>query len=157
MVAAVECAIAIQKLMTERNAETPEGQAHPLPHRHQPRRRAGRGRRHCRRRRQYRSAARRHLRAGRRFISGTAYDHVRGRVDANFVDLGEKDLKNIARPVRVYAIRPGSESAAPAPSVFDPNTQGPPRLSLVVLPFANYVRRPGTGVFRRWRDREPDH
>jgi TolB-like protein len=66
-----------------------------------------------------------------------AYDHVRGRIDADFVDLGEKDLKNIARPVRVYAVRIGSESAAPAPSVSEPNRQGPPRLSIVVLPFAN--------------------
>ena len=35
-------------------------------------------------------------------ISSTAYDHVRGKIDADFVDLGEKALKNIARPVRVY-------------------------------------------------------
>ena len=38
-------------------------------------------------------------------ISGSAYDHVRGRVEAEFVDLGEKTLKNIARPVRVYRRR----------------------------------------------------
>ena len=33
-------------------------------------------------------------------ISGSAYDHVRGRVEVEFVDLGEKTLKNIARPLR---------------------------------------------------------
>ena len=77
------------------------------------------------------------MRAGGVLISGTAYDHVRGRIDAHFVDLGDKDLKNIARPVRVYAVKTGSESIAPAPSVSEPNRQGPPRLSLVVLPFAN--------------------
>jgi class 3 adenylate cyclase len=38
-------------------------------------------------------------------ISSTAYDHVRGKIDADFVDLGEKALKNIARPVRTYAIK----------------------------------------------------
>ena len=37
-------------------------------------------------------------------ISGSAYDHVRGRIEAEFVDLGEKALKNIARPVRAYAL-----------------------------------------------------
>ncbi len=37
-------------------------------------------------------------------ISGSAYDHVRGRIEAEFVDLGDKALKNIARPVRAYAI-----------------------------------------------------
>ena len=70
-------------------------------------------------------------------ISSTAYDHVRGKIDADFVDLGEKALKNIARPVRVYAVKTGSASAAPAPSAAAPNSQGPPRLSIVVLPFAN--------------------
>ena len=70
-------------------------------------------------------------------ISGAAYDHVRGRIDADFVDLGDKDLKNIARPVRVYAVKIGLGSAGPAPSVSEPNKQRPPRLSLVVLPFAN--------------------
>jgi class 3 adenylate cyclase len=38
-------------------------------------------------------------------ISGAAHEHVRGRIDAEFIDLGEKALKNIARPVRVYAVR----------------------------------------------------
>ena len=37
-------------------------------------------------------------------ISGSAYDHVRGRIEAEFADLGEKPLKNIARPVRAYAL-----------------------------------------------------
>jgi adenylate cyclase len=37
-------------------------------------------------------------------ISGSACDHVRGRIEAEFVDLGEKALKNIARPVRAYAL-----------------------------------------------------
>jgi hypothetical protein len=71
------------------------------------------------------------------FVSGAAFDHVRGRVDAHFLDLGEIALKNIARPVRVYAIRTGSESAESASSASAPDSQGPPRLSIVVLPFAN--------------------
>jgi TolB-like protein/class 3 adenylate cyclase/Tfp pilus assembly protein PilF len=74
--------------------------------------------------------------AGGVCISGSAYEHVRGRVEAEFIDLGEKALKNIARLVHVYAVRieaDGSQSAPqPAPSEF-----GPPRLSIVVLPFAN--------------------
>ena len=74
--------------------------------------------------------------AGGVCISGSAYEHVRGRVQAEFIDLGERALKNIARPVHVYAVRieaDGSQSAPhPALSEF-----GPPRLSIVVLPFAN--------------------
>jgi len=103
VIAAVECAVAIQKLMVERNAGTPENK-----------------------RIVYRIgvnlgdvlvedddilgdgvniAARLEgiCEPGGVLISGTAYDHVRGRVDATFVDLGERDLKNIARPMRVYA------------------------------------------------------
>ena len=68
-------------------------------------------------------------------ISGAAYDQVRGKIDAEFVDLGEKALKNIARPVRTFAMKTGSESAPP--SAATPDAQGPPRLSMVVLPFAN--------------------
>ena len=34
-------------------------------------------------------------------VSGAAHEHVRGRIDAEFIDLGEKALKNIARRVRV--------------------------------------------------------
>ena len=70
VVAAVECAIAIQKLMVERNAGDARGEAHRLSHRRQSRRRADRGRRHSRRRRQYRCAPRRPLRAGRRLDLG---------------------------------------------------------------------------------------
>src|SRR5438045_1860257 len=38
-------------------------------------------------------------------ISSSAYDQVRGKVEVEFADLGEQRLKNIDRPVRVYAAR----------------------------------------------------
>ena len=37
-------------------------------------------------------------------ISSSAYDQVRGKVAVEFADLGEQNLKNIARPVRAYAV-----------------------------------------------------
>src|SRR5277367_4244282 len=37
-------------------------------------------------------------------ISSSAYDQVRGKVAIEFTDLGEQELKNIARPVRAYAV-----------------------------------------------------
>ena len=80
-------------------------------------------------------------------ISSTAYDHVRGKIDANFVDLGEKDLKNITRPVRVHAVRIGPGSATPAPRASARKNQGPPRLSIVVLPFANIGGDSGQDYF----------
>ena len=69
-------------------------------------------------------------------ISGAAYDHVRGRIDADFVDLGDRDLKNIARPVRVYAVGPGLAGFSARAALRRTRTR-PPRLSMVVLPFAN--------------------
>ena len=38
-------------------------------------------------------------------ISSSAYEQVRGKVAVEFVDLGEQSLKNIDRPVRVYAAK----------------------------------------------------
>ncbi len=65
-------------------------------------------------------------------ISSSAYDQVRGKVAVEFADLGEQTLKNIARPVRAYAVGPSANAhqTAPLPS-------SAPRLSIVVLPFAN--------------------
>jgi class 3 adenylate cyclase/TolB-like protein len=37
-------------------------------------------------------------------ISGTAYDHLQGKLGCGFHDLGEQRVKNIARPVRAYQI-----------------------------------------------------
>src|SRR5213076_477799 len=37
-------------------------------------------------------------------ISSAAYDQVRGKVGVEFADLGEQSLKNIARPVRAFAV-----------------------------------------------------
>jgi TolB-like protein/class 3 adenylate cyclase/Flp pilus assembly protein TadD len=137
VVAAVECAIAIQTLMVDRNAGKPEAK-----------------------RIVYRIgvnlggvliegddilgdgvniAARLEglCEPGGVLISGTAYDHVRGKIDAHFLDLGDKDLKNVARPVRVYGLNTGSEISSPALSAFEPEKKAPPRLSMVVLPLAN--------------------
>jgi adenylate cyclase len=74
-------------------------------------------------------------------VSGTVHDQIRDRLPYPLDDLGEQSVKNIARPVRVYALRPaavaalpGSSAPAPAP-VAQPAVA--PRLSIVVLPFGN--------------------
>jgi adenylate cyclase len=41
-------------------------------------------------------------------ISAAAHDQVRGKLDLSFEDLGEQNLKNIARPVKVYRVIKGS-------------------------------------------------
>ena len=58
-------------------------------------------------------------------ISSAAYDQVQGKVGVEFADLGEQDLKNIARPVRAYAVvRAGSgpviQSGRARPTPFSP-------------------------------------
>jgi len=70
-------------------------------------------------------------------LSEDAYRQVRDRLKEEFVDLGDRALKNIARPVRVYSVKTGSGASAPAPQASIPEKPGPPRLSIVVLPFAN--------------------
>ena len=45
-------------------------------------------------------------------LSEDAYRQVRDRVKETFVDLGEKALKNIARPVRVYELQTSSGRSA---------------------------------------------
>jgi TolB-like protein/class 3 adenylate cyclase len=79
-------------------------------------------------------------------VSSSAYDQVRGKVVVEFADLGEQSLKNITRPVRAYAVKRNglgfntqSSAVTPPPSA--------PRLSIVVLPFANIGGDPEQDYF----------
>ncbi len=70
-------------------------------------------------------------------LSEDAYRQVKGRLDLAVTDLGPTQLKNIAEPIRVFSLEVGAAAtakSAPAPAG---QKSGPPRLSLVVLPFAN--------------------
>jgi TolB-like protein/class 3 adenylate cyclase/cytochrome c-type biogenesis protein CcmH/NrfG len=137
VVAAVECAIAIQKMMADRNAAVPEAK-----------------------RILYRVgvnlgdiliegedilgdgvnvAARLEgiCEPGGICLSEDAYRQARGRIEAEFVDLGEQALKNIARPVRAYVVTPKAiaaakvepaETSASAGQSRAPERREPPRL-----------------------------
>ena len=70
-------------------------------------------------------------------LSEDAWRQVRDKLKEAFVDLGEKALKNIARPMRVYAVRSSSKAEAPLPNIASVEKREPPRLSIVVLPFKN--------------------
>jgi adenylate cyclase len=74
-------------------------------------------------------------------ISRTVRDQIRDRVPYLFEDTGERNVKNITRPVRVYALRPEAIAELPVPSTpLAASISQPfvaPRLSIVVLPFAN--------------------
>lgn len=80
-------------------------------------------------------------------ISSSAYDHVRGKVSIEFADLGEQSLKNIAVPVRAYAAVPNGRGPASPGGGIGPSTRSPPRLSIVVLPFANLSDDPAQDYF----------
>ncbi len=71
------------------------------------------------------------------YISSNACEQVRGKMSFAFEDLGEKSLKNINRPVRLYAVKPPTLSVAK--SFIDPGKPLPlpDKPSIAVLPFQN--------------------
>src|SRR5712671_4437647 len=88
--------------------------------------------------------------AGGVFVSNTVHDQVRDRLPFVFEDLGEQQVKNITRPVRVYRVRPkgphpspplqageGSAGSARVGAAEPPTLPLPDKPSIAVLPFAN--------------------
>jgi TolB-like protein/class 3 adenylate cyclase/Flp pilus assembly protein TadD len=81
-------------------------------------------------------------------ISDDAFRQVKSRLDLKVSDLGPTQLKNIADPIRVYSL----DVSIPSPPKPSPATSGvdrtiSPRLSIVVLPFANIGGDPEQDYF----------
>src|SRR6516225_5755939 len=78
-------------------------------------------------------------------ISEDAFRRVRGKIEAEFADLGEQSLKNIARPMQVYRV----ELAAATKQAVTPPTALPlpDKPSIAVLPFANMSGDPEQDYF----------
>jgi TolB-like protein/cytochrome c-type biogenesis protein CcmH/NrfG len=131
-VAAVECAVAVQRGMAERNAELAQGRRMELRmginigevivdgddiH--------GEG---------VNIAARLEALSepGGVALSGNVHEQVQGKLDESFEDAGEHEVKNITRPIRVW--RWSGERATAAPS---PPPALPDKPSIAVLPFDN--------------------
>ena len=71
-------------------------------------------------------------------LSEDAYRQVKGRLELAVTDLGPTQLKNIAEPIKVYSLQVGVPAEArPTSYPSSPQKSGPPRLSMVVLPFGN--------------------
>ena len=79
-------------------------------------------------------------------LSSSAYEQVRDKLQETFIDLGEQSLKNIARAMRVYALKPALWDA-PAAHSAEPAASPRPRLSIVVLPFGNFGGDPEQAYF----------
>src|SRR5262249_5216758 len=82
-------------------------------------------------------------------LSASAFEQVRGKTGFAFDDLGERALKNIDRPVRLYAARTATGMAAsvnPAAATAKPLAL-PDRPSIAVLPFQNMSGDPEQEYF----------
>jgi adenylate cyclase len=75
--------------------------------------------------------------AGGVFVSNTVHDHVRDRLPFVFEDLGEQQVKNIARPVRVYRVWDRAASIEQVLHVSPAPLPLPDKPSIAVLPFVN--------------------
>ena len=70
-------------------------------------------------------------------LSEDAYRQVKGRLDLAVTDLGQTQLKNIAEPIRVYSFEVGQPARAKSAPLTAAQKSAAPRLSIVVMPFAN--------------------
>lgn len=147
VVNAVECAVAIQKTMADRNV------AVPIAHRMQFRIGINIGDVIYDEQRVYGDgvniAARLESIAepGGICLSGEAFAHVHRKLPLNHTDLGDQQLKNIAQPIRVYRINAERPPIAIAQGSLIPTLTLPDKPSLAVLPFQNLSGDPDQDYF----------
>ena len=80
-------------------------------------------------------------------ISRAVHDQVRDRIDVWFDDKGEIALKNIARPVQVFAVSGAKESKTTVSPESKPALALPDKPSIAVLPFTNMSGDPEQDYF----------
>ena len=79
-------------------------------------------------------------------LSDDAYRQVRGKIEAEFEDLGELTLKNVAEPVRVQRVVIGAPAALGGAGS-DDALPLPDKPSIAVLPFGNLSGNPDQDYF----------
>ena len=83
-------------------------------------------------------------------VSGTAYDTAHDKLELAFESLGERQVKNIDRPLRTYRVllgRGAGSAAAPSAGAPSATLELPDKPSLAVLPFANMSAEPDQEFF----------
>jgi adenylate cyclase len=86
---------------------------------------------------------------GRMCVSASVYDQVRNRIELAFEDLGEQQVKNIDRPVRVWQWVADATALATGAGqgIVDTSHLGPDKPSIAVLPFNNLSGDPEQEYF----------
>src|SRR5881397_2693486 len=80
-------------------------------------------------------------------ISGSVRDHVGDRLDLAFEDMGEQNLKNIERPIRVYSVALNKPAARDTKDAVPAQREQLERPSIAVLPFNNMSGDPEQEYF----------
>ncbi|MDM0109711.1 adenylate/guanylate cyclase domain-containing protein [Variovorax sp. J22R24] len=82
-------------------------------------------------------------------VSESIRTAVKGKVNADFMDQGDRQVKNIADPVRAYAVKAGIDTllAATGVDVSQPVAGFGSRPAIAVLPFANLTGDPDQEYF----------
>jgi len=80
------------------------------------------------------------------WLSGDVYRYAKGKVRAEFEDMGERDLKNVAEPVRIYRIAQG-RSGTVASAATTKTLHSAEKPSVAVLPFNNMSGDPEQDYF----------
>jgi adenylate cyclase len=78
-------------------------------------------------------------------VSATVREHVGTRVSAAFADAGLQPVKNIAEPVHVFRVLPGTGQPSRVAAVINPTL--PDKPSVAVLPFTNMSADPDQEYF----------
>jgi hypothetical protein len=81
-------------------------------------------------------------------ISRVVPDQVRDKLDFAFEDMGEQQVKNIARPVRVYRVRDAATPIERPLPILSPPISSPRQAVDCSVAVPEHERRPGAGVFR---------
>ncbi len=82
-------------------------------------------------------------------VSARVQEDANGRLDVTFEDIGEQNLKNIARPVRAFRVVSAASAAAATTKAVDPGNVPTPdqKPAIAVLPFQNMSGDPEQEYF----------